>query len=130
MLVHVVTKKGKGYAPAEAAADKYHGVQKFDVVSGEQAKTPAGPPSYTNVFAHALIGEAKRDDKVVAITAAMPSGPGLDKFQAAFPDRPFAVGIAEQHAVPFAAGLAAPGCRPFCAIHRKRVRSGQRVDTR
>src|SRR3546814_5315336 len=89
MLVHVVTKKGKGYAPAEAAADKYHGVQKFDVVSGEQAKAPAGPPSYTNVFAKALIGEAERDDKVVAITAAMPSGTGLDKFGAKFPDRTF-----------------------------------------
>ncbi|HEY9554571.1 1-deoxy-D-xylulose-5-phosphate synthase [Allosphingosinicella sp.] len=117
MLVHVVTKKGKGYAPAEAAADKYHGVQKFDVVSGEQAKAPAGPPSYTNVFAKALIGEAERDDKVVAITAAMPSGTGLDKFGAKFPDRTFDVGIAEQHAVTFAAGLAAQGYRPFAAIY-------------
>ncbi|MGS1016876.1 1-deoxy-D-xylulose-5-phosphate synthase [Allosphingosinicella humi] len=117
MLVHVVTKKGKGYAPAEAAADKYHGVQKFDVVSGEQAKAPAGPPSYTGVFAKALIGEAERDDKVVAITAAMPSGTGLDKFQARFPERTFDVGIAEQHAVTFAAGLAAQGYRPFCAIY-------------
>lgn len=117
MLVHVVTKKGKGYAPAEAAADKYHGVQKFDVVSGEQAKVPAGPPSYTGVFAKALIAEAERDDKVVAITAAMPSGTGLDKFQEHFPDRAFDVGIAEQHAVTFAAGLAAQGYRPFCAIY-------------
>jgi 1-deoxy-D-xylulose-5-phosphate synthase len=117
MLVHVVTKKGKGYAPAEAAADKYHGVQKFDVVSGVQAKAPAGPPSYTNVFAKALIGEAERDEKVVAITAAMPSGTGLDKFEAKFPDRTFDVGIAEQHAVTFAAGLAAQGYRPFCAIY-------------
>ncbi|MFC7498283.1 1-deoxy-D-xylulose-5-phosphate synthase [Enterovirga sp. GCM10030262] len=117
MLVHVVTKKGKGYAPAEAAADKYHGVQKFDVVSGVQAKAPAGPPSYTGVFAKALIGEAERDDKVVAITAAMPSGTGLDKFEDRFPDRTFDVGIAEQHAVTFAAGLAAQGYRPFCAIY-------------
>jgi 1-deoxy-D-xylulose-5-phosphate synthase len=117
MLVHVVTKKGKGYAPAEAAADKYHGVQKFDVISGEQAKSPVGPPSYTGVFATALIAEAARDEKVVAITAAMPSGTGLDKFQERFPDRTFDVGIAEQHAVTFAAGLAAQGYRPFCAIY-------------
>ncbi|MDP8995238.1 MAG: 1-deoxy-D-xylulose-5-phosphate synthase [Pseudomonadota bacterium] len=117
MLVHVVTKKGKGYAPAEAAADKYHGVQKFDVISGIQAKAEPGPPSYTGVFAQALIGEAERDDKVVAITAAMPSGTGLDKFGARFPDRTFDVGIAEQHAVTFAAGLAAQGYRPFCAIY-------------
>jgi 1-deoxy-D-xylulose-5-phosphate synthase len=117
MLVHVVTKKGKGYGPAEAAADKYHGVQKFDVVSGEQAKAEPGPPSYTNVFAQALTAEAARDDKVVAITAAMPSGTGLDKFCSRFPDRMFDVGIAEQHAVTFAAGLAAQGYRPFCAIY-------------
>lgn len=117
MLVHVVTKKGKGYAPAEAAADKYHGVQKFDVISGEQDKAPAGPPSYTGVFAKALVAEAERDDKVVAITAAMPSGTGLDKFQEKFPARTFDVGIAEQHAVTFAAGLAAQGYRPFCAIY-------------
>src|SRR6185503_12511436 len=117
MLVHVVTKKGKGYAPAEAAADKYHGVQKFDVVSGEQAKAEPGPPSYTGVFAKALIAEAKRDDKVVAITAAMPSGTGLDKFGAAFPERMFDVGIAEQHAVTFAAGLAAEGYKPFATIY-------------
>jgi 1-deoxy-D-xylulose-5-phosphate synthase len=117
MLVHVVTKKGKGYAPAEAAADKYHGVQKFDVISGEQAKAEPGPPSYTNVFAKALLGEAERDEKVVAITAAMPSGTGLDKFQQRFPERTFDVGIAEQHAVTFAAGLAAQGYRPFCAIY-------------
>ncbi|MDO7836226.1 1-deoxy-D-xylulose-5-phosphate synthase [Sphingobium sp. HBC34] len=116
-LIHVVTQKGKGYAPAEAAADKYHGVQKFDVITGAQAKAPPGPPSYTNVFAQALIAEAQRDAKVCAITAAMPSGTGLDKFQAAFPDRTFDVGIAEQHAVTFAAGLAAQGMRPFCAIY-------------
>ncbi|WP_310468076.1 1-deoxy-D-xylulose-5-phosphate synthase [Sphingomonas sp.] len=117
MLVHVVTKKGKGYAPAEAAADKYHGVVKFDVVSGVQAKAAAGPPSYTSVFAKALTAEAERDDKIVAITAAMPSGTGLDKFCDKFPDRMFDVGIAEQHAVTFAAGLAAQGMRPFCAIY-------------
>ncbi|MES2497927.1 MAG: 1-deoxy-D-xylulose-5-phosphate synthase, partial [Pseudomonadota bacterium] len=117
ILIHVVTKKGKGYAPAEAAADKYHGVQKFDVVSGVQAKAPPGPPSYTAVFADALLAEAQRDDKICAITAAMPSGTGLDKFQQAFPERSFDVGIAEQHAVTFAAGLAAQGYRPFCAIY-------------
>ncbi|HEY0045018.1 MAG TPA: 1-deoxy-D-xylulose-5-phosphate synthase [Allosphingosinicella sp.] len=117
MLVHVVTKKGKGYGPAEAAADKYHGVQKFDVVSGVQAKAEAGPPSYTNVFAQALMAEAERDSGVVAITAAMPSGTGLDKFQAKFPERTFDVGIAEQHAVTFAAGLAAQGMKPFVAIY-------------
>ena len=117
MLVHVVTRKGKGYGPAEAAADKYHGVQKFDVITGAQAKAEPGPPSYTAVFARALIGEAERDDKVVAITAAMPSGTGLDKFEAKFPDRTFDVGIAEQHAVTFAAGLAAQGYRPFATIY-------------
>jgi 1-deoxy-D-xylulose-5-phosphate synthase len=117
MLVHVVTKKGKGYGPAEAAADKYHGVQKFDVVSGVQAKAEPGPPSYTNVFAHALIAEAERDPNVVAITAAMPSGTGLDKFADKFPERMFDVGIAEQHGVTFAAGLAAQGQRPFVAIY-------------
>ena len=117
MLVHVVTKKGKGYAPAENAADKYHGVVKFDVVSGKQAKPAAGAPSYTGVFAKAMLGEMERGEKVVAITAAMPSGTGLDKVQEAFPDRTFDVGIAEQHAVTFAAGLAAQGYRPFCAIY-------------
>jgi len=117
MLVHVVTNKGKGYAPAENAADKYHGVVKFDVVSGKQAKSAGGPPSYTSVFASAILGEMKRDEKVVAITAAMPSGTGLDKVQEAFPERTFDVGIAEQHAVTFAAGLAAQGYRPFCAIY-------------
>ena len=117
ILIHVVTQKGKGYAPAEAALDKYHGVQRFDVVSGEQAKAPPGPPSYTSVFADALVREAARDDKICAITAAMPSGTGLDKFEAAYPERSFDVGIAEQHAVTFAAGLAAQGFRPFCAIY-------------
>ncbi len=116
-LIHVVTQKGKGYARAEAAADKLHAVQKFDVITGEQAKAPAGPPSYTNVFAEALIAEATRDSTVCAITAAMPSGTGLDKFGKAFPARSFDVGIAEQHAVTFAAGLAAQGMRPFCAIY-------------
>ena len=117
-LIHVVTQKGKGYAPAENAADKYHGVQKFNVVTGEQVKAPAGgPPSYTSVFAKALIAEAEQDDRVCAITAAMPSGTGLDKFASSFPNRAFDVGIAEQHAVTFAAGLAAQGMRPFCAIY-------------
>ena len=118
MLVHVVTKKGKGYGPAEASADKYHGVVKFDVVSGKQDKGPGGGPlAYTAVFDDALTAEARRDDKVVAITAAMPSGTGLDKFQSEFPERTFDVGIAEQHGVTFAAGLAAQGYRPFCAIY-------------
>ena len=118
ILIHAVTVKGKGYAPAESAADKYHGVVKFDVVSGKQDKGPGGgPPSYTAVFAEALAAEARRDDKIVAITAAMPSGTGLDKFQGEFPTRTFDVGIAEQHAVTFAAGLAAQGHRPFCAIY-------------
>jgi 1-deoxy-D-xylulose-5-phosphate synthase len=117
ILVHVVTKKGKGYAPAEAAADKYHGVQKFDVITGTQAKAPPGPPQYQNVFGEQLIREADRDPTIVAITAAMPSGTGLDKFARAHPDRCFDVGIAEQHAVTFAAGLAAQGMRPFCAIY-------------
>jgi 1-deoxy-D-xylulose-5-phosphate synthase len=117
MLVHVVTHKGKGYAPAENAADKYHGVVKFDVVSGVQAKAAAGAPSYTSVYAKALIGEMERDEKVVAITAAMPSGTGLDKVAEKFPERTFDVGIAEQHAVTFAAGLAAQGYRPFATIY-------------
>ncbi|WP_225207053.1 1-deoxy-D-xylulose-5-phosphate synthase [Novosphingobium huizhouense] len=116
-LIHVVTQKGKGYAPAENAADKYHGVQKFNVITGEQAKSASGPPSYTSVFAGALVAEAERDTTICAITAAMPSGTGLDKFAAAYPDRSFDVGIAEQHAVTFAAGLAAQGMRPFCAIY-------------
>jgi 1-deoxy-D-xylulose-5-phosphate synthase len=116
-LIHVVTQKGKGYAPAEAADDKYHGVQKFDVITGEQVKSAGGPPSYTNVFAQALIEEARRDETICAITAAMPGGTGLDKFARAYPERSFDVGIAEQHAVTFAAGLAAQGMRPFCAIY-------------
>jgi 1-deoxy-D-xylulose-5-phosphate synthase len=117
-LIHVVTKKGHGYAPAEAAADKYHGVVKFDVVTGKQDKGPGGgPPAYQNVFGETLAKLADTDDKIVAITAAMPSGTGVDKFAAAHPTRAFDVGIAEQHAVTFAAGLAAQGMRPFCAIY-------------
>jgi 1-deoxy-D-xylulose-5-phosphate synthase len=117
ILLHVITQKGKGYAPAEASADKYHGVSKFNVVTGEQAKAPPGPPSYTKVFADALINEAQRDSRVVAITAAMPSGTGLDRFGKLFPDRTFDVGIAEQHAVTFAAGMATEGMKPFVAIY-------------
>ncbi|HEY0622995.1 1-deoxy-D-xylulose-5-phosphate synthase, partial [Sphingomonas sp.] len=117
ILVHVVTKKGKGYAPAEAAADKYHGVQKFDVITGAQAKAPPGPPAYQNVFGETLAKLAETDPRICAITAAMPSGTGVDKFARAHPDRAFDVGIAEQHAVTFAAGLAAQGMRPFCAIY-------------
>jgi 1-deoxy-D-xylulose-5-phosphate synthase len=118
MLIHAVTQKGKGYAPAESSADKYHGVVKFDVITGKQDKGPGGgPPAYTKVFADALVAEADRDEKIVAITAAMPGGTGLDIFGAAHPSRMFDVGIAEQHAVTFAAGLAAEGFRPFCAIY-------------
>jgi 1-deoxy-D-xylulose-5-phosphate synthase len=124
ILLHVVTKKGKGYAPAEAAADKYHGVQKFNVVTGEQNKAPPGPPSYTNVFAKGLIAEAEVNDKIVAITAAMPPGTGLDKFEAKFPGRMFDVGIAEQHAVTFAAGMATEGMAPFCAIYSTFLQRG------
>jgi 1-deoxy-D-xylulose-5-phosphate synthase len=116
-LVHVVTNKGKGYPPAEKSDDKYHGVSKFNVLTGEQKKSAGGPPSYTKVFAEALVAEAERDEKIVAITAAMPSGTGLDLFASRFPKRFFDVGIAEQHAVTFAAGLAAEGFRPFAAIY-------------
>ncbi len=116
-LVHVVTKKGKGYVPAENSADKYHGVQKFNVITGEQVKGPAGPPAYQNIFGDALADLADSDDKIVAITAAMPSGTGVDRFAKRHPTRTFDVGIAEQHAVTFAAGLAAQGMRPFCAIY-------------
>ena len=117
ILVHVVTKKGKGYGPAEDSADKYHGVQKFDVITGEQKKSAAGPPSYQNVFGETLARLAETDSRICAITAAMPSGTGVDKFAKAHPERAFDVGIAEQHAVTFAAGLAAQGMRPFCAIY-------------
>jgi len=117
ILVHVVTKKGKGYPPAEASADKYHGVTKFNVLTGEQKKSNSKAPAYQKVFGEALIAEAKKDNRIVAITAAMPSGTGVDLFQKVFPDRTFDVGIAEQHAVTFAAGLAADGMKPFCAIY-------------
>jgi 1-deoxy-D-xylulose-5-phosphate synthase len=117
VLVHAVTRKGHGYPPAEKAADKYHGVVKFDVVTGAQAKPVSNAPSYTKVFAEALIKEAEHDDKIVAITAAMPSGTGLNLFARQFPNRTFDVGIAEQHAVTFAAGLATEGYKPFCAIY-------------
>jgi len=117
ILLHVITKKGHGYAPAEASPDKYHGVSKFNVITGEQAKAPPGPPQYTRVFADALIAEAAVDDRIVAITAAMPTGTGLDRFAKRFPDRCFDVGIAEQHAVTFAAGMATEGFRPYCAIY-------------
>jgi len=117
VLIHVVTKKGYGYGPAEDSDDKYHGVAKFDVKTGAQVKAKSAAPSYTNVFANALIAEAGRDDKIIAITAAMPGGTGLDKFAASFPERMFDVGIAEQHAVTFAAGLACEGYKPFCAIY-------------
>ena len=117
ILVHVVTQKGRGYVPAEKSADKFHGVTKFDVVSGAQVKAQAQAPSYTSVFAKALMAEADHDEKIVAITAAMPSGTGIDKFAERFPNRSFDVGIAEQHAVTFAGGLATEGYRPFCAIY-------------
>jgi 1-deoxy-D-xylulose-5-phosphate synthase len=117
ILVHVVTKKGKGYEPAEASADKYHGVVKFDVITGAQDKPKPKAPSYTRVFADSLIAEARKDERIVGITAAMPDGTGIDHFARAFPDRAFDVGIAEQHAVTFAAGLAAEGMKPFAAIY-------------
>ena len=124
ILLHVVTQKGRGYAPAESAADKMHGVAKFDVVTGTQAKGKQGPPSYTRVFAESLIAEARADDKVIAITAAMPSGTGLDLFEKEFPTRTFDVGIAEQHAVTFAAGLATEGYKPVCAIYSTFLQRG------
>jgi 1-deoxy-D-xylulose-5-phosphate synthase len=117
ILVHVVTQKGKGYPPAEASEDKYHGVVKFDVATGVQVKSKPVAPSYTKVFGQSLVNEAKKDDRIVAITAAMPSGTGVDIFQKAFPERTFDVGIAEQHGVTFAAGLAAEGYKPFAAIY-------------
>ena len=117
ILVHIVTQKGKGYAPAETSADKYHGVVKFDVATGAQAKAKSNAPSYTKVFGESLVREAKKDDKIVAITGAMPSGTGLDLFAKEFPTRMFDVGIAEQHAVTFAAGLASEGFKPFATIY-------------
>jgi 1-deoxy-D-xylulose-5-phosphate synthase len=124
ILVHVVTQKGKGYAPAEAAADKYHGVVKFDVITGKQAKAKSNAPSYTSVFGQSLVKEAEKDDKIVAITAAMPSGTGVDIFEKSFPKRTFDVGIAEQHAVTFAAGLATEGFKPFVAIYSTFLQRG------
>ncbi|MBF34627.1 MAG: 1-deoxy-D-xylulose-5-phosphate synthase [Hyphomonadaceae bacterium] len=124
VLLHVVTQKGKGYEPAENSADKYHGVAKFDVVTGEQQKSKSGPPAYTKVFAKALIEEARKDDRIVGITAAMPGGTGMDLFEQEFPERMFDVGIAEQHAVTFAAGLAADGMRPFAAIYSTFLQRG------
>jgi 1-deoxy-D-xylulose-5-phosphate synthase len=117
VLIHIVTQKGKGYAPAEAAADKYHGVNKFDVITGAQAKAKPNAPAYTSVFAEALIEEARHDPKIVGITAAMPTGTGLDKFGEIYPERMFDVGIAEQHGVTFAAGLATEGYKPFVALY-------------
>ena len=124
ILVHVVTQKGKGYPPAEASADKYHAVVKFDVATGTQAKAKPNAPAYQNVFGQSLVKEAEKDDKVVGITAAMPSGTGIDIFAKAFPKRTFDVGIAEQHAVTFAAGLAAEGFKPFCAIYSTFLQRG------
>jgi len=124
VLVHVVTQKGKGYPPAENSADKYHGVSKFDVITGKQAKGQSNAPQYTKVFGNTLIEEARKDDRIVGITAAMPSGTGIDLFDKVFPERTFDVGIAEQHAVCFAAGLAAGGMKPFCAIYSTFLQRG------
>jgi 1-deoxy-D-xylulose-5-phosphate synthase len=124
VLVHVVTQKGKGYAPAEASDDKYHGVVKFDVTTGKQDKPKSNAPSYTKVFGESLVKEARKDDRIVAITAAMPSGTGVDIFGKAFPDRTFDVGIAEQHAVTFAAGLATEGYKPFATIYSTFLQRG------
>jgi 1-deoxy-D-xylulose-5-phosphate synthase len=124
ILVHVVTQKGKGYVPAEISADRYHSVAKFDVATGEQTKSKASAPSYTKVFGESLVKEAAKDDRIVAVTAAMPAGTGLDIFGKAFPTRTFDVGIAEQHAVTFAAGLAAEGYKPFCAIYSTFLQRG------
>jgi len=124
VLIHVVTQKGKGYAPAEAAADKYHGVSKFDVITGTQAKAKPNAPSYTAVFGETLAQEGGHDDRIVAVTAAMPSGTGVDKFAKVFPDRTFDVGIAEQHAVTFSAGMATEGLKPFCAIYSTFLQRG------
>ena len=123
-LVHVVTQKGKGYAPAETSSDKYHGVGKFDVITGTQQKSKPNAPSYTSVFAKSLVKEAEVDDRIVTVTAAMPSGTGLNLFHDQFPERTFDVGIAEQHAVTFAAGLATEGYKPFCAIYSTFLQRG------
>ena len=124
VLIHALTRKGKGYGPAEASDDKYHGVSKFDVVTGAQAKAPSNAPSYTTVFARSLIAEAERDDRIVAVTAAMPDGTGLNLFAERFPRRCFDVGIAEQHAVTFCGGMAAAGMKPFCAIYSTFLQRG------
>lgn len=124
ILIHAITKKGKGYAPAEAAADRGHGVGQFDVLTGEQKKTVSNAPSYTRVFADALLQEAAEDDRIVAVTAAMPDGTGLNRFLDRYPSRCFDVGIAEQHAVTFAAGLAAGGMKPFCTIYSTFLQRG------
>ncbi|MBV6658023.1 MAG: 1-deoxy-D-xylulose-5-phosphate synthase [Devosiaceae bacterium] len=124
ILVHVRTQKGKGYEPAESSADKYHGVSKFNVITGEQAKSKPNAPSYTRVFGQSLVREAEEDDRVVGVTAAMPSGTGIDLFGQAFPTRTFDVGIAEQHAVTFSAGMAADGMKPFCAIYSTFLQRG------
>jgi 1-deoxy-D-xylulose-5-phosphate synthase len=124
ILIHVITKKGKGYAPAETARDKGHGVGKFDMVTGEQKKTPSNAPSYTSVFAKQLLDHAKVDDKVCAVTAAMPDGTGLNLFNERYPSRCFDVGIAEQHGVTFSAALAAGGMKPFCAIYSTFLQRG------
>jgi 1-deoxy-D-xylulose-5-phosphate synthase len=124
VLIHAITKKGKGYVPAETAADKYHGVSKFDVASGEQAASKSNAPGYTKVFGQALLQEARHDSRIVAVTAAMPSGTGVDILAAQMPNRVFDVGIAEQHAVTFAAGMAAAGLRPFCAIYSTFLQRG------
>jgi 1-deoxy-D-xylulose-5-phosphate synthase len=124
VLIHAITRKGKGYAPAEAAEDKYHGVARFDVISGAQKKPPSNAPSYTSVFSRALIREAEDDPRIVAVTAAMPDGTGLDRFAGRFPARCFDVGIAEQHGVTFSAGMAAGGMKPFCAIYSTFLQRG------
>ena len=124
ILIHVVTQKGKGYEPAETAADKYHGVAKFDVITGKQSKPKPNAPAYQNVFGASLVKEAEKDERICAITAAMPSGTGVNLFAEAFPERTFDVGIAEQHAVTFAAGLAADGMKPFCAIYSTFLQRG------
>jgi 1-deoxy-D-xylulose-5-phosphate synthase len=124
VLIHVLTKKGKGYAPAEAARDRGHATGKFDVLTGVQAKAASNAPSYTKVFAQSLIAEAERDEKIVAVTAAMPDGTGLNLFSERFPKRCFDVGIAEQHAVTFSAGMAAGGLKPFCALYSTFLQRG------
>ncbi|HBR37997.1 MAG TPA: 1-deoxy-D-xylulose-5-phosphate synthase, partial [Sulfitobacter pontiacus] len=124
VLIHVITKKGKGYGPAEAARDKGHATAKFNVLTGEQKKAPSNAPSYTRVFADSLIAEAAKDDKICAVTAAMPDGTGLNLFAERYPSRCFDVGIAEQHGVTFSAGLAAGGMKPFCTMYSTFLQRG------